>query len=109
MLLIFAVQVRPGIDSEQFRVSLEIADPVVDPAVAGDPTFKTSVDYVSDEAEPSSPVGSKVRFCGHIAPNHDVVARWLGLLLCHPEPEGRLECDQGVVCNYVRISEPVES
>ena len=99
-LLIFTVQVRSGINVKQLSISLKVSNSIIYTSVVGSSTLKPTVDYVGHQPISSRPVSCQVGFRGDIFTNHDIVARWLGLLLGHPEPKSSFKCNQGVVGYY---------
>lgn len=107
--LILAIQVGPSINIEELSISLEEANSVVDSGIVGNPTLKTAIDDVGHQSISCSSVCLSIGLCGNVSADHDVVTRWLRLLLRHPEPQRCLERRCRVLCNSLRVSQPVES
>jgi hypothetical protein len=67
--------------------------------------LEAAVDDVGDDAVARQPAGGRVSRGGRPLPRHDVVARRLGRLRRHPEPDGGLERHGGVGGHQVRVGE----
>lgn len=107
--LILAIQVGASIDIEELCISFEVANSVVDSSIIGNPALEPTIDDVGDQSISCCSVCFYVGLCGNVSPDHDVVARWLWLLLRHPEPQRRLEGCCWVLSNYLRVFQAVKS
>lgn len=72
------------------------AYPVLNPAIRGYATFKTTVDNVNSHAETGRTSLVSIVRVGHPTASHDGVTRRLGGLGSHPEPQGGLEGDRTI-------------
>lgn len=94
---------------EDLAVPAIVPDPILHPRVAGAVALEPAVDDVGGEPEPRRPVGLLVGLGGHVPPQHHVVARRLGLLRRHPEPQRRLERHIRIARHHLRVPQPVEA
>ncbi len=72
------------------------AYPVVNSAIRGYATFKTTVDNVDSHAETGRTSLARIVGGGRPTASHDGMTRRLGGLGSHPEPQGGLEGDRTI-------------
>lgn len=108
-LLIIAVKVVTITNSKQITVPLEKPYAVRHSPIRALTTFKSTVDDVCDRTIPGIPTGWLIGSGRVPSPGDNIMARRLGWLRGHPEPECCLEGDHRVCGNKVRVVQQVRS
>ncbi|RZS15902.1 hypothetical protein BHM03_00047822 [Ensete ventricosum] len=105
--LVVAVQVGSVAHPQQVAVPLVEADPIRHPGVGPFPALQPAIDDVGDDTVARKPSGRPVGVGWRPPPGYHVVARRLGRLRGHPEPQSRLEGDGRVGGHQVWVVEQV--
>uniref|UniRef100_A0A0E0HVR1 Uncharacterized protein n=1 Tax=Oryza nivara TaxID=4536 RepID=A0A0E0HVR1_ORYNI len=105
--MVVAVQVGAVADAQHVAVALVEPNPVGDSAVRAVAALHAAVDDVGHHAVARHAPRRLVVAVGRPLPCHHRVARRLGRLRRHPEPERRLEGDGGVRRHQVRVAQQV--
>jgi hypothetical protein len=107
--LVAAVQVLAVAHAKLVAEVLVEAHRVVVKVVAAAGAALVAVDDVGGDAVPRQGPRGHVGGGGPPLARHHVVARRLGGLRRHPEPDGRLEGDEGVVGHQLRVVQQVQA